>query len=188
MKYREKFSRRLKEVHGKAVGYRVDEVRLPNGHNATREYLDHPGAVAVIPLLAPDKIIMVRQYRYPVDEITLEIPAGKLDMREAPLLCVKRELEEETGYRAGRIRKILSFWPTSSFANEIIHIYVADKLTRGQAHPDDDEFLSCEVWSLKKVYDEIDRGRIKDAKTLIALMALRTGPFGRGAVGRNRGG
>ncbi len=174
MKLREKFQKRLTNIPGKAVGYRVDQVRLPNGKSATREYLDHPGAVAVIPLIAPDKVIMVRQFRYPVDKITVEIPAGKLDRGEAPLKSVKRELEEETGYKAGRLKKLLSFWPTSSFANEVIHIYVADKLTKGNLHPDEDEFLSCEIWPLKKIYREIDRGRVRDAKTLIALLAYRS--------------
>ena len=108
------------------MGFRIDEIRLPNGKNATREYLDHPGAWQVIPLVTPDKVLMVRQFRYPVNRVTLEIPAGKLDRNERPLSCVKRELEEETGMKAGRIRKLLSFWPTATFANEIIHVYVAD--------------------------------------------------------------
>ena len=174
MKLREKFLKRLKNIPGKAVGYRVDKVRLPNGRTATREYLDHPGAVAVIPLISPDKVIVVRQYRYPVNQITVEIPAGKLDRGELPLVSVKRELEEETGYKAGRWRKLISFWPTASFANEVIHIYVADKLTKGKRQPDEDEFLSCETWPLKKLYREIDRGRIPDSKTLIALLAYRS--------------
>lgn len=178
MKFREKFLKRLKKIAGKAVGFHVDRVRLPNGRPATREYLDHPGAVAVLPFIAPDKVIMVRQYRYPVDQITLEIPAGKLDKGESPLRCVKRELrlEEETGYKAGRVKKLLSFWPTASFANEVIHIYTADKLTKGRLKPDEDEFLGCEVWPLEKLHREIDRGRIHDAKTLIALLVIRARP------------
>ncbi len=116
---------------------------------------------------------MVRQFRYPVNRVTLEIPAGKLDKNEKPLNCVKRELEEETGMKAGRIRKLLSFWPTATFANEIIHIYVADKLKPGKSNLDSDEFLTCETWPLKKLYQEIDAGRVQDAKTLIALLAYR---------------
>jgi ADP-ribose pyrophosphatase len=117
---------------------------------------------------------MVRQFRYPVNTLTLEIPAGKLDRGEAPLSCVKRELEEETGMKAGRIRKLLSFWPTATFANEIIHIYIAQGLKPGRLNPDADEFLTTETWSLKKLYREIDAGRMKDAKTLIALLAYRS--------------
>lgn len=173
MKLTERYTRRLFDKPGKAVGFRIDEIKLPNGKKATREYLDHPGAVAVIPFIAPDKVLMVRQFRYPVNQITLEIPAGKLDKNEKPLDCVKRELEEETGMKAGRIRKLVSFWPTATFANEIIHIYVADKLTKGTLNPDDDEFLVTETWPLKKLYRDIDAGRVKDAKTLIALLMYR---------------
>ncbi len=173
MKLKETYVKQLKNIRGRAVGFKIDQVKLPNGKPAIREYLDHPGAVAVIPIVNKTDVVMVRQYRYPVGQVTLEIPAGKLGKNEAPLACVKRELEEETGYKAGRIQKILSFWPTAAFANEVIHIYVADRLKRGNANPDEDEFLSCETMPLKKIYREIDQGNIRDAKTLIALLAYR---------------
>lgn len=171
MKLNESFIKRQHEYRGKAVGFRVDEIRLPNGKTAVREYLDHPGAVAVIPFLAPDKIVMVRQFRHPVGEATWEIPAGKMDGREPPLVCVKRELAEETGYQAGRIKKLLSFWPTPAFANEIIYIYTAEKLTAGASNPDADEFLNTGIWPLNRAYQAIKRGQIKDSKTIIALLA-----------------
>lgn len=173
MKLRETYIKRLKEIRGRAVGFRIDQVRLPNNKPAIREYLDHPGAVAVLPILSPGKVIMVRQFRYPVNEITLEIPAGKLDKGEPPLKCVNRELEEETGYKAGRVQKLLSFWPTAAFANEAIHIYTAENLKKGHPHLDEDEFLRCEEWSLKNLFTEINEGRIKDAKTIIALLAYK---------------
>lgn len=188
MKMKETYLRRTLDIRGKAVGFRIDDVTLPDGGIAKREYLDHPGAVAIIPLLNKNNVIMVKQFRYAVDEVTLEVPAGKIDPNEPPLKCAIRELTEETGYTAKKITKILSFWPTAAFANEIIHVYVAEGLTPGNSNPDDDEFLSCEVWPLKKLYAEIKKGKIKDAKTLIALMALKTGLFGRGGLGRNRGG
>ncbi len=172
MKLKETFIRRKKEVRGRAVGFRIDEVRLPNRKTAVREYLDHPGAVAVVALLG-DAVLMVKQFRYPVGVETWEIPAGKLDRKEDPLACVHRELREETGYTAGRVRKLLSFWPTAAFANEVNHIYVADKLKPGEADPDEDEFLSCQAWPLKKLYSEMKKGRIRDSKTLIALLAYR---------------
>jgi len=172
MKLKETFIRRKKEVRGRAVGFRIDEVRLPNGKTAVREYLDHPGAVAVVAVLGK-KVIMVRQFRYPVGVETWEIPAGKLDRKENPLDCVHRELREETGYTAGRVRKLISYWPTAAFANEVIHIYIADRLKAGTADPDDDEFLTCKAWPLKKLYLEIGKGRIRDSKTLIALLAYR---------------
>src|ERR1051326_7323418 len=115
MKLKEFFHRRHHFFKGKAVNFRVDQVRLPNGKKATREYLDHPVAVAVIPLIGKNKVVMVRQYRHPVGEITWELPAGKLAKGESPLPCVRRELQEETGYTARRIKKLLSFWPTAAF-------------------------------------------------------------------------
>lgn len=176
MKLKEKFIQRKAEVRGKAVGFRIDEVRLPDGKTATREYLDHPGAVAVIAVTG-DKVLMVRQYRHAVGRVTWEIPAGKLNRGEKPLLCVKRELEEETGFTAEKIRPLISFWPTAAFANEIIHIYVAEKLRVGTANPDEDEFIACEAWPLKKIYAEIEKGNILDSKTIIGLLAYRQ--FGR---------
>ncbi len=174
MKLKETMIRRTKEVRGVAVGFRIDHVRLPNGKTAVREYLDHPGAVAVVPIVEKDKIVMVRQYRHPVRKITWEIPAGKLSKGEIPLHCVKRELKEETGATAKKITKLLSFWPTPAFANEIIHIYAAEQLTFGKSQLDFDEFLDVAVWPLKKVLKEIKEGRIKDSKTVIGLLAYES--------------
>jgi ADP-ribose pyrophosphatase len=173
MKLKEKFIRCKTQVYGKAVNFRIDEVRLPNGKTAIREYLDHPGAVAVLASPAPGKILMVKQFRHPVREITYEIPAGKLAMGENPLACVKRELEEETGFRAKKIKRLISFWPTAAFANEVIHIYQATKLEKGVFHPDEDEFLGCEVWTLAQARRAVRSGKIKDSKTIIAVLAAR---------------
>lgn len=169
----EKFFKNEIHLRGKAVGFKVDSVRLMNGELARREYLDHPGAVAVVAIPKTGQIVMVGQYRYPVRQTTWEIPAGKLDKGEKPETCARRELEEETGFKAGRLRKLMSFWPTAAFANEVIHIFVADKLTKGHANPDEDEFLSCQIWPLKKLYRLIARGQIKDSKTIIGALAYR---------------
>jgi ADP-ribose pyrophosphatase len=170
---KEKFFKNERHIQGKAVGFKIDTVRLVNGALAAREYLDHPGAVAVVAIPKPGHIVMVSQYRYPVAQMTWEIPAGKLNKGEKPEICVRRELEEETGYKAGRIRKLLAFWPTAAFANEVIHIYVADKLRKGQSNPDEDEFISCQIWSLKKLYQKIGKGQIQDSKTIIGALAYR---------------
>ncbi len=170
MKLKEKFIKRIYEKQGRAVGFRIDEVLLPNGKKGTREYLNHPGAVAVIPVIGKDNIVMVQQYRHPVGEITWEIPAGKLDKGEAPLKSIKRELKEETGYVAGSFGKLLSFWPTSAFANELIHIYVAKNLKPGSIGLDDDEFVQTKIWPLKTLLKFIRQGKIKDSKTIIALL------------------
>jgi len=156
---------------GRAVDFRVDTVRLPNGKKATREYLDHPGAVGVLPFVDRDTVVMVRQYRHPVGEVTLEMPAGKLDKGESALSCVKRELREETGYTARKMRPLLRYWPTPAFANEILHLYVATGLKAGEMKTDDDEFLHCVTVPFKKAVRMALNGEIKDSKTIIGLLA-----------------
>lgn len=156
---------------GRAVDFRVDTVRLPNGKKATREYLDHPGAVGVVPFLNKDTVVMVRQYRHPVGEVTLELPAGKLDKGESALTCVKRELAEETGYTARKITRLVQYWPTPAFANEVLHLYVAQGLTAGRMNTDDDEFLQCVRVPFKDALAMALDGRIKDSKTIIGLLA-----------------
>lgn len=167
----EKFVRKKTVWRGRAVDFRVDTVRLPNGKLATREYLDHPGAVGVVPLLPGRRVVMVRQYRHPVREVTLELPAGKLDPRESPLACVKRELREETGYTARKIAPLIQYWPTPAFANEVLHLYVAEGLKAGKMDTDEDEFLECVTLPLRKALDLVRRGEIRDSKTVIGLLA-----------------
>ena len=157
---------------GKAIDLCVDEVRLPNGAIATREYLDHPGAVGVVPVLPDGCVVLVRQYRYPVGQVTLELPAGKLGEGEDPLACVARELAEETGYTATRFTPLLDYWPTPAFANEVLHLYVADGLQPGDVHPDEDEFIEKVELPLEEALDLARRGYIKDSKTLVGLLAF----------------
>lgn len=156
---------------GRAINFRVDTIRLPNGKLATREFMDHPGAVGVVPFLDKDTVVMVRQYRYPVGEVTLEIPAGKIDKGEALLTCVKRELREETGYAARKIVRLVQYWPTPAFANEILHLYVAEGLEPGKMNTDDDEFLRCVTVPFQKALKMALSGEIKDSKTIIGLLA-----------------
>jgi ADP-ribose pyrophosphatase len=167
----ERFVSKKTVWRGRAVDFRVDTIRLPNGKTATREYLDHPGAVGVLPFVDKDTVVMVRQYRHPVGEVTLELPAGKLDTGEAPLACVKRELNEETGYTSKKIRPLLQYWPTPAFANEVLHLYVATDLKAGKSHTDDDEFLRCVTVPFKKALKMALDGEIKDSKTIITLLA-----------------
>ena len=128
---------------GVLLHVRKDTVELPNGHTATREWIEHPGASAVIPLLPDNQIILVRQFRYPVNSVTLEVPAGKLDkIGEDPIECAKRELSEETGYTAGKLWKLTTIATTVGFSNEYIHLYAAADLTPGKIHPDSDEFIN----------------------------------------------
>lgn len=169
-----------------------DEVLLPGGKKATREWIDHPGAAAVIPLLRAggngNRVVLVRQFRYPIGRETLEIPAGKMDPGESPEECAIRELAEETGFYSGSLQGIGAFLTTPAFTNEIIHLfYTADLQPRlpGQegarvheANADEDEHLSVVVLPVAKVLQMIDEGVIVDAKTIIAfLRAQRKGLF-----------
>ncbi|MBI4422659.1 MAG: NUDIX hydrolase [Elusimicrobia bacterium] len=158
---------------GRVVSFRSDRIRLPNGALAEREFMDHPGAVGVVPLLPGGRVVLVRQYRYPVLETTYELPAGKLDAGEAPLACVRRELREETGYTARSVRPLIDYWPTAAFANELLHLYVARGLKAGAMSPDDDEFVACEVVPVERALRWILSGRIRDSKTVIGLLACR---------------
>lgn len=170
MNFTEKLSKRNRIYKGNAVDFYCDEIILPDGKKATREYLSHPGAVAVIPFVDKKNIILVSQYRYPVGRLTWEIPAGKLDKGEKPSVCVGRELEEETGFKAKKIVKLISYWPTPAFANEVLHVYAAFGLTETQKSPDEDEFIEHKIMPFKKALELVKKGKIMDSKTIIALL------------------
>lgn len=163
--------RRRYHYRGRAVGFRVDEILLPNGRRADREYMDHPGAVAAVPFLDKRTIVLVRQYRYPIGRLTWELPAGKLDKGEHPLRCVRRELKEETGYTARRLRHLMTYFPAPAFSNERIHIYLAEGLIPGKISLDEDEFLRAAAIPFQTALDWTLSGRIRDSKTVIALLA-----------------
>jgi ADP-ribose pyrophosphatase len=167
----EKFVSKKTIWHGRAVDFRVDTVKLPNGKLATREFLDHPGAVGIVPFLDKNHVVMVRQYRHPVGEVTLELPAGKLDKGESIMKCLKRELQEETGYTAKKITPLINYWPTPAFANEVLYLYVAEDLVPGKMNTDEDEFLQCVVMPFKKALTMVKRGEIKDSKTVVGLLS-----------------
>ena len=157
---------------GVLLHVRKDSVELPNGHTATREWIKHPGASSVIPLLPDNQIILVRQYRYPMGCVTLEVPAGKLDGDEDPLVCAERELSEETGYTAGKIWKLTTIATTVGFSNEIIHLYAATDLTPGKKHPDEDEFINTVKVPLTAALQLVESGKIIDAKSIISILLL----------------
>jgi ADP-ribose pyrophosphatase len=165
---------------GKIISLQVDTVRLPNGETATREIVRHPGAVAVVALIE-NKMLVVEQFRKPLEKVQVEIPAGKLDAGEEPVEAAKRELEEETGYRARSIEHLHSFSTSPGFAEEVVHLYFTDDLEQGNVHLDDEEFLTCEAITIDQAMAYIKEGRISDAKTLLAVYAWRmrtlTGSF-----------
>jgi len=154
---------------GKIINLRRDAVRLPNGREATREVVEHPGAVAIVPVTNNGEIILVRQFRYPVGQVLLEIPAGKLDPGETPEDCAARELIEETGFRAGRLQKMVSVFTGPGFTNEVIHIFLAQDLKEVGQALDSDEMLDVEFYSPPEISRLISANVIKDAKTIVGL-------------------
>ncbi|HKB90000.1 MAG TPA: NUDIX hydrolase [Opitutaceae bacterium] len=172
-RYQERFHKNLHLYKGKAVGFRADQIKIPGNRLAQREFLAHPGAVGVLAFESPQKIILVKQYRYPVRQFTYEIPAGKLSQGEDSGACVRRELEEETGFRARKISKLMSYWPTAAFSTEVIHLYVATGLFPTRANPDEDEFIELVRVSPKQLEGWMRSGKIRDSKTLIAYLAWK---------------
>ncbi|MBQ4493502.1 MAG: NUDIX domain-containing protein [Elusimicrobiaceae bacterium] len=165
---------RQKKIYDGIISFYEDQVELINGQKASRVYTKHPGASAVVPITKEGKIIFVEQYRYPVGKITLEIPAGKLKPKQTPLACAKAELAEETGYCAAKFTKMLAFYPSTAFSTEVLHIYLAKDLKKGKQHLDEDEFVNTKELTLKQSLDYIKKGKIKDSKTIIALLYLKT--------------
>jgi len=159
----QKFSGRLIDLY-------LDQVELPNGQTSSREWIDHPGAVCLIPVLPDDKICLIRQFRYGPGEEFIEIPAGKLDSGEAPLDCAYRELEEETGYRANKLTFLTNIHPAIGFSNEKMWMYLAEDLEKYENKLDQDEFLELLPTPLEKALDWIWSGKITDVKTIIGLL------------------
>ena len=157
---------------GKLLDVRKDTVTLPNNEMGFREWINHPGAACSVPLLSENKIILVKQYRYPIREETIEIPAGKIDSGEDPEKCAYRELEEETGYKAKKLTLLTSFYPAIGFANEKIWIYLAKNLVKSNSNTDKDEFVETISVDLNIALDMVAQGMIKDSKTIIGLMWL----------------
>jgi ADP-ribose pyrophosphatase len=149
-----------------------DTVALPDGQEAIREYLEHPGAVAILAVLDDGRILLERQYRYPIEQAVIEIPAGKLNPGEDALLCAQRELQEETGYVAKHWRKIRRIHPVISYSTEFIDIYLAEGLVPGPARLDAEEFLDVFAAPLEELIEWVESGKITDVKTIISTYWL----------------
>lgn len=156
---------------GRILDVRSLKVELPNGRVTGRDVVRHPGASAVVALTETGKIALVRQYRTALDRVTVEIPAGKLDPGEDPLECAKRELHEETGFVASRVRYLTTIASSCGFCDELIHIYMATGLTFDGADPDDDEFVNVDLVPLSELIDAVLDGKIEDAKTVVGALA-----------------
>ncbi|WP_019936230.1 NUDIX domain-containing protein [Bordetella sp. FB-8] len=152
---------------------RRDAVRLPNGRDAWREYIVHPGAVVVIAQLDDGRVLVERQHRYPVGRVMTELPAGKLDPGEEPLVCAQRELFEETGYTASQWAHAGALHIAIAYSTEIIHIFFARGMKAGERRLDEDEFLDVGAMTLPELLAASREGRITDAKTLTCLLWLQ---------------
>lgn len=158
---------------GKFFQVQKDNIALPDGSTATREYIRHPGAVMVVPLLDDGRLLMERQYRYPMGRVMLEFPAGKLDFGEDPLACGQRELLEETGYSAAEWAYAGVLHNAIAYSDEGIHIFFARGLTRGERKLDAGEFLDVVTHTPAEVDAMAASGQLTDAKTLIGLLWLQ---------------
>ncbi len=150
-----------------------DTVRLPDGTHATREYVTHPGAVVMIPLLDDGRLVLERQFRYPVGRVVTEFPAGKIDPGEDTLVCAKRELREETGYVAREWARAGQLHPVVSYSTEFIEIWFARGLTLTQRQLDQGEFLEVITATPTELLDWCRQGQVTDAKTLIGALWLQ---------------
>jgi ADP-ribose pyrophosphatase len=164
--------------HGRLGNFRIDTVRFSDGRTSTREILGHPGAVAIVAIDPDGSVLLVRQWRTAAARAMVEIPAGTLDRIdpagaiEDPELAAPRELEEETGYRAGNWRKLATFWTAPGFASELMHLYLATDLRPAHGDrlgPDEDERLELVRLPFAEALDAVDRGEICDAKSIIGL-------------------
>lgn len=158
---------------GRFLHARRDTVRLPDGHTATREYVIHPGAVVVVPLLDDGRVVLERQYRYPVGQVMIEFPAGKLDPGEDPLACGQRELLEETGYRAREWAHAGAMHLAVAYSTEIIHVYFARGLAAGARQLDHGEFLDVFAARPDELVEWCRDGRVTDAKTLSCALWMQ---------------
>ena len=155
---------------GHVVGLRLDTVELANGQTTLREIVEHGECVVIVPINAAGNVLLVRQYRKATDDFLLEAPAGGIDPGESPDEAVQRELAEETGFRAGRIRHLGGGYSSPGYCTEFLHLYLAEELTPAFAQPDADEDLTVVPMPLAATIELIERGDIRDVKTIAALL------------------
>ena len=158
---------------GDFLDVRQDEVLLPNGETAAREWINHPGAVVIVPILPNGEIALIKQFRYAAGSEFIELPAGKLDAGEDPEKCALRELEEEIGYRANKIKFLANIHPAIGFTNEIMGVFLAENLEKTEHNRDNDEFLELVPTTLTEALNLVWENKITDVKSIIGLLWLK---------------
>lgn len=178
-KFEEKTIRTKEIFDGKIIKVSVDDVLLPNGETSIRELVKHQGAVAVIAVTEDNRILMVEQYRKPLEKTLVEVPAGKLEPGEAPEVTAVRELEEETGFTTEQLDYVTSFYTTPGFCDERIYLYYTDQLVpvTEEKALDEDEFLDCQSYTMPELDQLIKDERIHDLKTMYAVQYLKLRGF-----------
>ena len=154
---------------GRVFRVRVDRLRY-GGREIAREVVEHPGSVVILPLLDDRTLLLIRQYRHAVGEELVEAPAGTLEAGESPERCALRELEEETGYRAGRVVKFAEFYLAPGYSSERMHAFVAKELERGESRPEEDENISVIKVSVDEALKMVESGEIRDVKTIASIL------------------
>jgi ADP-ribose pyrophosphatase len=158
-------------LDGKLLSVHRDTVKVPDGGESIREWIDHPGASAVVPIFEDGTTLLVRQFRYPPRKTFLEVPAGKLDREgEDPQAVAARELEEETGWKAGKFTRLAALYPCIGYSNEVIYFYLAEELSEGRQELSDGEFMELVPLKFSEALDLVRSGEILDMKSVAALL------------------
>lgn len=158
---------------GKILNLRIDTVELPDKKYSKREIIEHPGAVAIIAITEDNELVLVKQFRKAVEKTLLELPAGKLEIGEAPEECAKRELLEETGFSAKEMKYLCEFYTSPGFCNEKMYLFLAEGLVKGKSNPDNDEYIEVYKKKLDELYHMVINGDILDSKTIIGIYTAK---------------
>ena len=155
---------------GKVISLKVDTVEIDNKGYKKREIVEHPGAVAIVAITEDNKVVLVKQFRKPIEQVIWELPAGKLEIGESPKECAIRELKEETGYSAKNLKLLHKFFTSAGFSNQKIYIFLATGLTKGEPDFDDDEFIEKYEIDINEAQNMVIKNEIEDAKTSIGIL------------------
>jgi len=167
---REDESKNRQIFKGRIVTLQIEEHTLPDGRKASFEVVHHPGGAAALPLLNDGRVVLIRQYRPALGQMIVELPAGKLEAGEAPENCIRRELEEEIGFRCNQLEPLGKMWPAVGFCDELIHLFLAQDLEPVATQLEADEFIEPLVLPFTEVLEMVRRGEIQDAKTQLAIL------------------